>query len=158
MIIGPDENRGLSAPWSHTDGYRIFLAGGITNCEDWQGRAEVELDCHLRRIYNPRLSEAIDFSGDGALEQIRWEFGKLKIVDAIFFWFDGGESLQPISLFEYGSHLVGDKTLFVGAAPTYKRRYDLEVQTSLVRPQQHIHETLDGVIQEAKNFLYFNGK
>ena len=114
----------------------IFLAGGITNCPDWQ-KEMVELLKDLNiTIYNPRREHfPIDVAGE-ALRQIEWEFKFLDIADMILFWFSRG-SLNPIVLFEYGKWLMNTqsqkryKPIFIGIDPEYSRRRDVEIQTML---------------------------
>lgn len=115
----------------------IFLAGGITNCPDWQ-KEMVELLKDLDIvIYNPRREDFPIGDPNAAYEQIKWEFETLDKVDMILFWFSKG-SLNPIVLFEYGKWLmntrngeVNYKPLFVGIDPEYERKQDVMIQTEL---------------------------
>ena len=118
----------------------LFLAGGITNCPDWQ--ADVMADPRLHHklpvtIYNPRRADFPIGDPAAALEQIAWEHDKLKQADAISFWFPC-ETICPIVLFELGAHLQGNKKLVVGIHPDYQRRQDVEIQTGLARPYQDV--------------------
>ena len=62
--------------------------------------------------------------------------------------------VQPISLLELGKWMVEDKPLFIGAAIDYKRRFDVVLQVELERPQQVVHDSLDGVIEEATKWAF----
>ncbi len=74
-----------------------------------------------------------------ALKQIDWKHRHLRKADAVAFWFPC-ETLCPITLYELGAWSVyrderGQKPLFIGVHPDYKRRQDVEIQTRLVRPE-----------------------
>lgn len=113
---------------------RLFLAGGITGCPNWQDRA-VEKFSTLpdeATIYNPRRT-SFDVNDPNATEfQIKWEFEALHNSTDILFWFPC-ETLCPITLYEYGRYLTKYSyvNIFVGAHPEYKRLEDLKIQTQL---------------------------
>jgi hypothetical protein len=64
------------------------------------------------------------------LAQITWEYTRLNMADIIAFWFPQ-ESICPITLFELGAHLSGNKKILVGIHPNYPRRFDVETQVIL---------------------------
>lgn len=112
----------------------IFLAGGITDCPNWQLELVELLKETNLVIFNPRRK---DFhpSKQENIRQIEWEFRYLQKATAISFWFSEG-SLQPIAMFEYGKWLRNffskqGKPLFVGIHPEFKRKFDIELQTNL---------------------------
>ena len=115
----------------------LFLAGGITNCPDWQ-QSMVDL---LRRqelvILNPRRKDFPIDDPSAAEEQIRWEHKMLRLADAVCFWFPC-ETLCPIVLYELGALSMTEKPIFVGMHPDYQRRQDVEIQTQLVRPDVEV--------------------
>ena len=112
----------------------IFLAGGITNCPEWQ-RVMMELlsESDLALV-NPRRANFPIHDPSAAQKQITWEYRHLRMVDAILFWFPC-ETICPIVLYELGAWSMSDKTIFVGVHPHYERRADVEIQTALVRPE-----------------------
>jgi len=127
-------------------GPSLFLAGGITGCEDWQSEAIKLILASNKRcgtIFNPRR-KLFDINDPTAAEkQIRWEYEMLMKARTILFWFPAGQ-LQPIALFELGrwsSRPLG-KTIFVGCDPTYPRRQDIEIQMQLARPEMTIYYDL----------------
>ena len=80
---------------------KCFLAGGITNCPDWQHDVvEVlrgfeakhlgELDDLV--LFNPRRENFPINDPNAALEQITWEFKWLQQMDIFSMWFSGGSS------------------------------------------------------------------
>ena len=83
------------------DEVSVFLAGGITNCYDWQSEVIAFLqkyndDFHGRLdklvIYNPRrLTFPID-DPSAAQEQIEWEFKNLEKMDIFSMMFVDGPS------------------------------------------------------------------
>jgi hypothetical protein len=125
----------------------LFLAGGISNCPDWQADAAAMLsDQDDLTVLNPRRAA---FTEDTAVEQIIWEHTHLHRADVILFWFTDG-SLQPIALYELGVHATLGVPLAVGADPAYPRRLDVEVQLSLARPALTIHRTLAETVASAQ--------
>jgi len=127
----------------------VFLAGGITNCPDWQAYIVDKLKNEKITIFNPRRK---NFSTDdpSAVEgQIAWEYSHLHISNINSFWFPK-ESICPITLLELGSALERDKPLAIGTHPGYGRRIDVEIQTEKRRPDLEIYYTLDGLAEEIK--------
>lgn len=120
----------------------LFLAGGITGCPDWQAGVVARLDDLDITVYNPRRKNFPIDDPNAAREQITWEFHRLNMAETIIFWFCK-ETVCPIVLYEYGRQLALLEanyvetrsvcpTLFVGMAPEYSRRQDVEIQTELV--------------------------
>ena len=112
----------------------LFLAGGITNCPDWQQEMRELLKDLDIVIFNPRRKDFPIGDPDAAFDQIKWEFEFLNRADMILFWFSRG-SLNPIVLFEYGKWLMNTrnktnyKPIFVGIDLEYERKQDVELQT-----------------------------
>ena len=138
----------------------IFLAGGITNCPDWQTRMVALLKDTDLVVYNPRRKDFPIGDPKAALEQITWEKEFLDKVDMILFWFAKG-SLNPIVLFEYGKWLMNlrnneaYKPIFVGIDPEYARRQDVEIQTMLENGviYGHITYSLEDLANRIKSDL-----
>jgi len=116
---------------------KLFLAGGITNVDDWQSYiidrllddSESKIHDYLTNliVLNPRRRL---FSSDDVVKQIEWEYDKLKKSDIICFWFAEGTS-NPIVLFEYGNFGFNNVPVVVGVDKKYERKFDVEIQTSL---------------------------
>lgn len=119
--------------------YQIFLAGGITNCPDWQADLIEKIKfVEGVTIYNPRRKSFPINDPNAAEEQITWEYLHLKNSDFIVFWFSRG-SLNPIVLFELGRWgLSGNKRIVIGIDPQYERKQDVIIQTKLSRPHTEI--------------------
>lgn len=127
----------------------LFLAGGITNCPDWQElmrRALIDTDIVL---FNPRRHNFPIGDPNAAEAQIKWEYNHLRKASMILFWFPE-ETLCPIVLYELGSWSITDKKLFVGVHPEYKRRQDVEIQTRLIRPEIKIVYDLGSLANQIK--------
>ena len=125
----------IEAPTKYYTGdLTIFLAGGITNCPDWQKEIVEYFKDTKIVIYNPRREDFPIDDPTAAKAQIEWEFEFLDHADLILFWFSKG-SLNPIVLFEYGKWLMNlrndenYKPIFVGIDPEYKRKQDVWIQT-----------------------------
>ena len=141
--------------------FKVFLAGGITGCQDWQAEVVARLKllvgygkdiCPNILLMNPRRANFPIHDPNAAPEQIKWEYSHLRQADAISFWF-APETVQPIVLFEYGYWLGEHKPLIVGCDPAYPRRQDVLIQTGLARPGLAIYSSLEdvcsGIIYEA---------
>jgi hypothetical protein len=122
--------------------HSIFIAGGISNCPDWQTEISQLFDPDLYDVVNPRREGGFDRTGITAQEQITWEHRALSLVDNCVFWFPC-ETLCPITLMEYGKMLERASRhsvrLVVGWHANYARAFDLEIQTQLeTSARQHI--------------------
>jgi len=128
---------------------KLFLAGGITNCSDWQSYVTKELsDVEHLTVYNPRRKNFPINDPKAAEEQITWEFIHLIDSDILFYWFAKG-SLNPIVLYEYGAHgIFTERPIVVGVDPLYERKQDVIIQTQLARPKQVIHNSIQDMIDE----------
>jgi hypothetical protein len=132
----------------------VFLAGGISNCEDWQSQAARALEPeNSLTVINPRRN---DWKMDGSqveesVIQIAWEFEYIRKVTDILFWFTD-DTLQPITLYELGAALErnhdfwnGDENgqrVFIGVDKNYKRALDVKVQAKLVGYKWPVRENL----------------
>jgi hypothetical protein len=122
----------------------LFLAGGISNCPDWQSALAAQLEDTAWVLLNPRRA---DFDAENtrlAEQQIVWEHQHLRLATALAFWFPS-QTLCPITLYELGAWSMTNKPLFVGTHPEYKRRLDVEVQTRLVRPDVTVVDSLEAL-------------
>jgi hypothetical protein len=136
----------------------VFIAGGISDCPDWQSEMVSLINTDIHDVVNPRREGGFDRTGTTAEEQITWEHRALEMVDACIFWFPK-ETLCPITLFELGKMLertmeTSGMRLAVGWHPDYARAFDLEVQIKLAStmPYRILHaasgwDELCGVIK-----------
>lgn len=163
VITSPDEMIELSPVVPS-----IFLAGGITNCPDWQASIIPSLSKQLNKlswpesmvIINPRRQVWDMKDPDAARKQIEWEHHFLRRADIISFWFPE-ETLCPITLFELGKKICKPSNIFglqqipvVGAHPRYARRFDIEVQCQLERSVPVVYslkELVSAVVNEVYN-------
>lgn len=132
-----------------TKGIKLFLAGGISQCPHWQKklcdrlRNESRLEEYNIIIFNPRCNEVPDEEF-----QTKWEHNRLKESDIISFWFSIG-SLNPITLFEYGSYFKSRrKKIIVGCHPEYLRKNAVKIQTGLDAPKLHVIEDFEDFYNE----------
>lgn len=125
----------------------VFLAGGITNCPDWQTPTGSQLNELTNLvIFNPRRTAwNMENSEEESRKQIIWEHEHLQRSETILFWFPK-ETLCPITLFELGKYLVSNKKLVVGTHPEYQRRLDVIVQSRLVRPDMKIWSNVEDMV------------
>jgi len=132
-----------------TDVY-CFLAGGITNCYNWQDEVIAELkkleeedaedyDGPMELIvFNPRRPNFPIDDPDAAEEQIKWEFDNLQACDIFSMYFCGGESDQPICMYELGRNIQlwsgyddPEQHIAVSVEKGYKRFNDVKIQCKL---------------------------
>lgn len=134
----------------------VFLAGGITDCPDWQAEAVDLLPDDVLAL-NPRRPHFPIHDPDASRQQIEWEFTHLHEADAILFWFPPSLSPQPIALLELGAYAFHDHhwnpVISIGADPGYSRCSDVAIQTSLFRPHLTVHTTLPRTINNLLHLL-----
>lgn len=115
----------------------VFLAGGITECRDWQ-RIVIE---HLKyfndiykfgriAVFNPRRDDFDVSDSEETIKQIQWEHKYLKFCDLFTVFFSASDSVQPISLYEMGKHTV-KKPSVITVEKGYLRKEDVLIQTAL---------------------------
>jgi len=92
-------------------------------------------------VFNPRRDKKPE-DEEGIREQITWEYNMLRQADLVSFWFSS-ETEAPITLFELGVHTALNKPVVIGMDPKYPRRFDVEVQMGLDRPDIKIVYSLE---------------
>lgn len=123
---------------------RIFLAGGIQKCGDWQNElinmfksSNIKEDIYL---INPRRDDFPIDDPNAAEEQITWEFNMLEDCDFFTMLFNSSESDQPICFYELGRNIERMKQKFpkiwmnqiiISSDKNFKRVQDVEIQTKL---------------------------
>jgi hypothetical protein len=131
---------------------KVFLAGGITGCEDWQRKAVNRLwEIPDLIVFNPRRASFDVTDPTTAETQITWEWQALKLADVIFFWFpacDAKITVQPIALFELGRWSGRPDPFVVGADEHYPRRFDIVQQLRLECPYRQVHRKFDDAMLE----------
>ncbi len=128
-----------------------FIAGGISNCPDWQkemvGRIRLlGLDDDFV-VINPRREDFNIHDPKMTEQQIEWEREHLDTADLIVFWFPF-HTLCPITLYELGVAAASGASLIVGCHPAYERIIDVKKQLSLIRPDVHVHESWEPMLDE----------
>lgn len=131
------------------DAIKIFLAGGIQKCGDWQ-KSLVEYfrkNNFKENIYliNPRRDNFPIDNPNAAEEQITWEFEMLEQCDMFTMCFNSSESDQPICFYELGRNIEKMKQRFpltwmnriaVTCDKNFKRCQDVVIQTRLATNSQ----------------------
>lgn len=130
----------------------VFLAGGISNCYNWQQNAIELLKDKDITILNPRRKNFDKKIPGIEKEQIEWEHRHLKLADIIMFWFPN-ETVCPITLYELGTWSSKDKPLFIGVDKKYERILDVEIQTKLARPEIKIVYELKDLCNQINGYL-----
>jgi len=144
------------------DDVLVFLAGGITDCPDWQKDV---IECakeydekHVNELdklvlFNPRRPNFPIGNQSESKRQIEWEFNWLQKMDVFSMYFTGGDSDQPICLYELGRNLSQmmqeytcdyDRRIVISVSKDYNRFEDVVIQTNLAwgRPALHSGTTI----------------
>jgi hypothetical protein len=129
----------------------VFLAGGITNCPDFQSEICNKLKSlpDSLIILNPRRANFPIHDPSAAETQIRWEYKMLRRANLISFWFPK-ETLCPIVLLELGAAMMTKTPLVVGVHPDYVRKQDVVIQASCARPGLPVFDNLEDVVDGIK--------
>lgn len=135
----------------------LFMAGGITNCWDWQQEMRGLLEESGYMLLNPRRANFPIGDPNAAQEQIEWEYNMLRRAEYIMFWFPE-ETICPIVLYELGAWSMTGKHIFVGVHPDYERRRDVEIQTKLVRPNVEIVYSLVELSEQILSLMTVSGR
>lgn len=126
----------------------VFLAGGITNCPEWQDEVIKELEKIFHNtsindkivVFNPRRKNFPINKPEESTKQIEWEFNALLECDIFSMYFSSGESDQPICLYELGRNLTRlqwlnpagwEDQIVLSVFNGYRRRNEVIIQTSL---------------------------
>lgn len=127
-----------------------FLAGGITNCPDWQAKVIANFKLYDKKfpgsldnlvLANPRRENFPIDDPNASREQITWEFNALQDMDIFSMYFTAGPSDQPICLYELGRNLMRmqimhgtdyHKRIVISCDPGYSRAADVKIQTELM--------------------------
>ncbi len=132
------------------DGISLFLAGGISNCYDWQKDLVSLLKDTEITLLNPRRANFV-LTPENEEEQIKWEFEYLDKTDATSFWFPE-ETVCPVTLYELGKQTRANKPIFVGVHNNYSRKRDVIIQLNLVRPEIEVVHSLENLSEQIKKW------
>ena len=127
------------------DEIAVFLAGGITDCPDWQkeviGAFNMVMKSYPKLVLlNPRRANFPIDDPNAAMEQITWEFNALERTDIFSMYFCSGISDQPICMYELGRNIVRmqmrfpadwEKRIIITQEQGYRRFADVRIQTVL---------------------------
>lgn len=151
-----------------------FLAGGITNCRNWQIEVinllkdyEKNMDLSDLVIFNPRRDNFPSDDPNSSKEQIKWEFDALSKSDIFSMYFVGEtESTQPICFYELGKDLglrfPNFENVVITSEPSFLRNIDVREQVSLItnntvivnnNVHEHVLDILDKFSDFQKNML-----
>jgi hypothetical protein len=128
------------------DEVSVFLAGGITNCPDWQKDIINKLQTDYTNlddklvIFNPRRENFPIGDKSASYKQIEWEFNCLEKADIFSMYFTSGISDQPICMYELGRYISRMQAkypvdwkyrIIISVEDGYKRKEDVLIQTHL---------------------------
>lgn len=126
------------------DEIAVFLAGGITDCPDWQKEVikllSTHIDCTKLVVLNPRRENFPIDDPNAVEEQITWEFNALEQMDIFSMYFCSGNRDQPICMYELGRNICRmqmrfpadwEKRIIITQEQGYRRFADVRIQTIL---------------------------
>lgn len=122
----------------------VFLAGGITNCKEWQKEVIKELEFDDISVFNPRHEHFDVTDKSASYKQIVWEFERLEQMGIFSMYFCNDNSDQPICMYELGRNIVRMQNRFpsdwqdrivISVEEGYIRKADVIIQTQLCAPQ-----------------------
>lgn len=155
VITAPEEYR------LKNDEISVFLAGGITDCFNWQDDI-IEILSHLNSdklvVFNPRRENFPIHDPSASYKQIEWEFKALENADIFSMYFASGESVQPICMYELGRNLARMQIrkpidwkdrIVISVEDGYKRKQDVLIQTELACGSIPFVTTLPAQISES---------
>lgn len=135
----------------------IFLAGGISNCPNWQKEMIArfkDMDDNFVLLNPRRETFNVNNPGETAF-QIEWEYYHLHEINprAVLFWFPH-DTLCPITLYELGMQMGRYSPtytkIFIGCHPGYARKEDVEIQTHLAGFKGNVHDNFESLVDEVK--------
>jgi len=146
IVEAPNE---LYSIQNEVENIKVFMAGGITNCPDWQQEfISYFKEYDYVTLFNPRRKD-FDISDSCAPEkQIVWEHRHLEEADIIIYWFSSG-SLNPIVLYELGKY-TGKKHILIGIDKEYERTFDVEVQSKLMGYDLEFFKSINDLAEALK--------
>jgi len=123
----------------------VFLAGGITNCSEWQKSIidyfNKQSNTDNLVLFNPRRDTFDVGNPTAAMRQIIWEYKYIEKADIFSMYFDNSTtSDQPICMYELGRNIVRmqqrfpndwEDRIIITVEPGYKREKDVEIQVDL---------------------------
>ena len=128
----------------------IFLAGGITNCSNWQDSLIESLKPILKEkeyfqnliLINPKRESSIALNNEKEIiKQIKWEYKYLNQCDIFTMFFDDTKlSDQPICFYELGKYLNQFQNIYktnfedhiiISFKNGFRRDLDLKIQIDL---------------------------
>lgn len=122
----------------------LFLAGGITNCKNWQTEVTEALKHEDVSIFNPRQEHFDITDKNASYNQIKWEYERLEQMDIFSMYFCESNSDQPICMYELGRNIVRMQDRFpedwkeriiISVEHGYKRLQDVIIQVGLCAPE-----------------------
>lgn len=144
VIIAPENYK------IQDDEVSVFLAGGITGCDNWQDdviQRLKEIDDKERKegregldklvLFNPRRENFPINDRTETWNQIEWEFNALERCNIFSMYFCSGDSDQPICMYELGRNVLRMqmkydkdwwKRIIVSVESGYKREGDVVTQ------------------------------
>lgn len=171
----------VTAPYdcSTHDKISVFLAGGISDCWNWQEAVinklkEMEENGYDMRslvLFNPRRPSFDVNNPEDTKAQISWESYWLDCCDIFSMYFCNSDSVQPICMYELGRSLLKKSddwedddihycySILISIEKGYKRADDVLIQmelatSGLIRP--FVYEDQNEAITELAARIYIS--
>lgn len=138
----------------------LFLAGGITNCPDWQKEIIEYLKDDDVTIFNPRRDNFSINDPNESYNQIMWEYKAIQTASIFSMWFCNSKSDQPICMYELGKELQRRneyrsmrKNIVIGIEKGYRRENDVRIQSKLVIDEITIVDDFDDYLERIQYLI-----
>ena len=132
---------------------KVFLAGGICKCIKWQDMViknflnddTIGLSNDFKDIclINPRRTDWIEEPG-AAQKQIEWEFDMIDTCDVFTMYFVGGESDQPICMYELGRNILKMQYKYPAGKATISGRFKYIFYPTSIGTSGKIEDIISG--------------
>lgn len=160
VITAPNKDwppPGLERPW-------VFLAGGITDCPNWQDKVIDKLTKVKDGVlFNPRQERFPIKDTIAVKQQINWEYNALMSCHIFTMWFCSGtfgykKPDQPICMYELGRYLSRYQLgrvnrIVIGCEHGYTRQQDVLAQVGLVDSNLHVFRDFSGYVAAIKEAI-----
>lgn len=118
---------------------RVFLAGGISSCKEWQKEVIDYLAISKENlnnlvVFNPRR-KVFNVNTISNEEQISWEFFYLENCQIFSMYFCNSSSVQPICLYELGRNILRMQEKY---PEDWEYRIIISVESGYIREQDVI--------------------
>ena len=129
----------------------VFLAGGMSWCEDWQAQMARDLRAEAGVLLSPRINKPPYPDRE---MQAWWEIrGRRQCGATVFYFPDTPKSVQPVTWYEMGANCQSGKPTAVYVDAGHRRRLDIEERIAVNQPAAYIANSLAELTIWTRDYL-----